>query len=72
MQKLTRKLAALALIGMTMGGAFGCAYGGVASAPDGTVYVVRNDMILFGLLRKVFVCKPSATGLSCTEVASAP
>jgi hypothetical protein len=72
MQKLTRKLAALALIGMTMGGAFGCAYSGVATASDGTVYVTRNDLLLFGLLRKVYVCKPSATGLSCTEVASPP
>jgi hypothetical protein len=48
-----------------------CAYGGVASTPDGTVVIVRNDFFLFGLLRKVYVCKNAGAGLTCTET-SAP
>jgi hypothetical protein len=72
MTKLTQKLALLALIGLTTGGSLGCAYGGIAAAPDGTVYVARNDLLLFGLLRKVFICKPAGTALACTEAASAP
>ena len=72
MQKQINRLAAIALIGMTMAGAFGCAYAGVAAAPDGTVYVTRNDMLLFGLLRKVYVCKPAGTALACTEMPTPP
>ena len=45
----------------------GCAYGGVASTPDGTVVITRNDMLLFGLLRKVYVCKVNGDKLACTE-----
>ena len=44
-----------------------CAYSGVAAAPDGTVIITRNDLLLFGLLRKVYVCKPAGGQLSCTE-----
>ena len=43
---------------------FGCAYGGVAVAQNGTVYVARNDSFLFGALRKVFVCKANGATLS--------
>ena len=45
----------------------GCAYGGVASTPDGTVVITRNDMLLFGLLRKVYFCKVNCDKLACTE-----
>ena len=45
----------------------GCAYGGVASTPDGTVVITRNDMLLFGLLREVYVCKVNGDKLACTE-----
>ena len=72
MEKLLKRLAAIALLGMTVGGSFGCAYGGIASAPDGSVYVSRNDLILFGLLRKIDVCKPNGTALAGTEVSSPP
>ncbi len=72
MTGLTKKLALLALIGVTTGGSFGCAYGGIAAAPDGTVYVARNDMLLFGVLRKVYVCKPAGAALACTEVPTPP
>jgi len=48
----------------------GCAYGGVASTPDGTVIIVRNDFLLFGLLRKVYSCKNNGGQLSCVETAA--
>ena len=72
MNKLMKKLAAIALLGMTLSGGFGCAYGSIASLPDGTVLVARNDILLFGLLRKIYSCKPSPTALTCTEMATVP
>lgn len=30
----------------------------------------RNDMFLFGLLRKVFVCKVTGSTLNCAETAA--
>ena len=50
----------------------GCAYGGVASTPDGTVVITRNDLFLFGALRKVFVCKVNGAALECKETPAAP
>lgn len=72
MNKFAKKVALLALIGLTTGGSVGCAYGGIAAAPDGTVYVARNDLLLFGLLRKVYVCKPAGAGMACTETPTPP
>lgn len=72
MNRLTQKVFGVALIGMTMAGAFGCAYGALATSADGTVYVARNDFFLFGLLRKMYVCKPAGPSLACTEVSSPP
>ena len=71
MEKLIKKLAAVALIGMTTAGAFGCAYAGMAATADGTVYVARNDLFLYGLLRKVYSCKAAGGTLTCVE-AGAP
>ena len=47
----------------------GCAYGGIATTQDGSKAIVtRNDAFLFGILRKVFVCKVDAGGVqSCAE-----
>ncbi len=47
----------------------GCGYGGVAATQDGSkVVITRNDGFLFGILRKVFVCKVSDGGAtSCAE-----
>lgn len=73
MQKAFRKLGVFALLGLSLSGTFGCAYGGIAAAPDGSIYIARNDLLLLGLLRKVFVCKPPAPGmpgLVCTEAGS--
>jgi hypothetical protein len=72
MNKLTKKLAAIALLGMALSGSFGCAYGGIAAAPDGTVLVARNDLLLFGLLRKIYSCRPGPAGLVCSEMPTVP
>jgi hypothetical protein len=45
----------------------GCGYSGVAASGN-TVVVARNDGFLFGLLRKVYVCQITPTGLTqCSE-----
>jgi hypothetical protein len=74
MEKMWKKLASLALLAVTLGGtgamAGGCAYSGVASTPDGTVVITRNDLLLFGLLRKVYVCRANGNQLVCSETAA--
>jgi len=57
------------LLGSTAASA-GCAYGGIAAMPDGTVMVARNSLL--GGLRKIYVCKVSGTTMSCVETANAP
>ena len=49
----------------------GCAYAGVGAVGDKAV-VARNDGFLFGILRKVFVCKVTDTGLTSCQSADAP
>ncbi|OFZ18113.1 MAG: hypothetical protein A2Z20_06080 [Bdellovibrionales bacterium RBG_16_40_8] len=48
---------------------FGCAhYGGIAPVGKGKVVILRNDVLLFGLLRKALVCDTSSEGVSnCKE-----
>jgi hypothetical protein len=56
-------LAASALSGAVMG----CSYGMIATAGD-KVVITRQDGFLFGLLRKVFVCKVADSGATnCGE-----
>jgi hypothetical protein len=66
-----KKASTVLLLALTLGGTGavvgGCAYGGVASTPDGTIVITRNDNILFGLLRKVYVCKAVGNVLTCAE-----
>lgn len=49
----------------------GCAYGGVGVAGDKAV-IARNDAFLFGILRKVFVCKVTDGGLSSCQESESP
>jgi len=51
----------LLLVVSTLGG---CSYGSVAAVGTDKVVIARNDMFLFGALRKVFVCKPTRRGLA--------
>ena len=55
----------------TAAGLSGCAYGGIGAVGDKAV-VTRNDGFLFGILRKVFVCKVTDTGLTSCQSADAP
>ena len=47
----------------------GCSYGAIATTQDGSkVVITRQDGFLYGILRKVFVCKVADGGTqSCAE-----
>jgi hypothetical protein len=65
-----KKSIASVLAALTVAGALsmGCAYGGVSGVGADKVVIARNDAFLFGILRKVFVCKVADTGVSaCAE-----
>jgi hypothetical protein len=66
--KMVKMLAAAAVLAGTLSG---CAYSGVAASGD-KVIVARNDAFLFGLLRKVYVCKVTETGLTQCSSGEAP
>jgi hypothetical protein len=73
MKNLKKLGAAVVLSAMVVGSGAAlsaCAYGGVATTPDGTVIIVRNDLILAGLLRRVYVCKTVGSALNCVEAAA--
>ena len=76
MKSMWKRLSGVALLVASLAGTGavvgGCAYGGVASTPDGTVVITRNDLFLFGALRKVFVCKVNGNALDCKETPAAP
>lgn len=67
-----KKLVALVLaVGALGASTAGCAYGGVGVAGDKAV-VARNDAFLFGILRKVFVCKVTDAGLTSCNSSDSP
>ena len=66
---MIRKLVSVALLSAVMG-SFGCSYAGIAVAPNGTVYVARNDSFLLGALRGVYACTPQGAELACTKAGS--
>ena len=59
--RFAKTLVAMSFVVASMLG--GCAYSGVAMDGD-TVVVARNDGLLFGALRKVYVCQATPTGLA--------
>lgn len=68
MKKITRSVILVGALAMTAATLGGCAYGGVASVGGDRVVIPRNDGLLFGLLRKVYVCKVTDSGLTdCIE-----
>jgi hypothetical protein len=74
MKHLKKLLAAAMLAGFlgTSGAAVsGCAYGGVAASGEWVV-VTKNDGFLFGLLRKVYVCKITPQGVQTCMTAESP
>jgi hypothetical protein len=68
MFKVMKRLMLLGMLAGTLGSAaVGCGYAGIAVAQDGTVYIARNDWLLFGALRQMYICKPSGATLTCVE-----
>ena len=55
-----------------LAGASGCGYAGVGTVGADKVVVARNDGFLFGILRKVFVCKVTDAGLASCAANEAP
>jgi hypothetical protein len=67
-----KKGIAFVLASAALAGALsGCAYGGVGAAGEKAV-VARNDGFLFGILRKVYVCKVTDGGLSHCQDSESP
>ncbi len=69
MKKLTCFLFAASVIASS---ASGCAYGAIATAGNDKVVITRQDGFLFGILRKVFVCKVADSGVSNCQANEAP
>lgn len=63
---MKKALFALVAVASLAGAVSGCAYGGVGAMGDKAV-VARNDGFLFGILRKVYVCKVTDGGLSACQ-----
>jgi hypothetical protein len=61
----------LLLATMAVSSVIGCSYGAMV-AHDGKIYVARNDMFLFGALRKIYECTPSAGSMACVQVKGKP
>jgi hypothetical protein len=67
-----KRLMGLCLV-LGMGSSLGaCAYSGVAATADGKAIVARNDGLLFGLLRAVYVCNVTPAGLANCVAGTAP
>ena len=68
MYKTIKRLLAVAIVSATLGG---CGYAGVTAVGDAAI-VARNDWILFGLLRKIYVCRVTPTGLTQCSASEDP
>ena len=60
---MKKVIAAASVVLMTGTVIMGCAYAGAGVAGD-KVVVPRNDSFLYGMLRKVYVCKLTDEGLT--------
>jgi hypothetical protein len=68
---MKKAILAIALFAMAAP-AVGCGYAGVGTVGTDKVVIARNDGFLFGILRKVFVCKVTDAGLSACSAEDAP
>jgi hypothetical protein len=68
---MKKGLASLLAVAAIAGALMGCNYAGVGAAGDKAV-VARNDAFLFGILRKVYVCKITDGGLSTCQDSDSP
>jgi hypothetical protein len=69
-RSMNRPMSTLLLLAVVGLGGTGCAYAGMATTPDGTILIARNQ--LFGGLRKIYVCKLVGAGFNCIEGTNAP
>ena len=60
---MKKLVAATGLVIMTGAAIAGCTYAGVGIAGDKAV-LARNDDFLYGMLRKIYVCKITDEGLT--------
>jgi hypothetical protein len=68
---MKRALATVLAASALAGAITGCAYGSIATSGTDKVVITRQDAFLFGLLRKVFVCKIADSGVTgCNEAES--
>ena len=66
------KKISILVIGLLLSAALGaCAYSGVAASGD-KVVITRNDLFLFGALRKVYVCQITDNGVSNCQANESP
>ena len=64
-----KKLVVAVLATCTLGG---CSYAGIATTPNGKVVVARNDALVYGALRKIYVCDITVGGLANCKTAENP
>ena len=64
-----KKLVVALLAASTLGG---CAYAGIGTTSNGKAVVARNDGLVYGALRKIFVCDITDRGLANCKSAENP
>lgn len=69
---MKKALGLVMTLGLIASAMSGCAYGDMAAVGTDKVVVMRQDMFLFGALRKAFVCKITDGGLSSCGTAESP
>jgi hypothetical protein len=68
-----KKGLAIVLAAASLAGVIGgCAYGGVGGVGADKVVIARNDAFLWGILRKVFVCKVADSGVTSCQSNESP
>jgi hypothetical protein len=68
-----RRSTSIALFAALLGTTAGCSYGSVAAHQNGKLYVARNDLFLFGALRKMYECTPDGAGnITCVKLEGRP
>jgi len=65
------KVVKFAMVGVLIAMSAGCSYAGVAVSGK-QVVILRNDLFLFGVLRKVYVCEVTSEGLTNCETKQNP
>ena len=68
-----KKLLLLVVALLALSSAFGCAYSGATwNTKNGKMYVTKNDLLLYGIMRGMYECTPAGTSFNCQAVPDAP